>query len=41
MGLSSVLRLRFARLDIDNGENAIRWFEGRLFPVSGQSGAAC
>jgi two-component system, cell cycle sensor histidine kinase DivJ len=38
--MSCVLRLRFTRLDIPNGEKTFRWFEGRISPVSGQSGAA-
>ncbi len=37
---SSVLRLRFTRLDIPDGEKTFRWFEGRIFPVTGQNGAA-
>ncbi len=38
--LSGVLRLRFTRLDIPEGESSFRWFEGRVFPVTGRSGAA-
>jgi two-component system, cell cycle sensor histidine kinase DivJ len=38
--LSSVLRLRFTRLDVPDGDRTFRWFEGRVFPVTGQSSAA-
>jgi two-component system, cell cycle sensor histidine kinase DivJ len=38
--LSCVLRLRFTRLDIPDGDRTFRWFEGRVFPVTGSVGSA-
>jgi two-component system, cell cycle sensor histidine kinase DivJ len=37
---STVLRLRFNRLDASDMPGTFRWFEGRVSPVSGHQGAA-